>query len=314
MTAGRAWEDPATWSDWIARLAEKLVQRDVQYIGLKQIDRMKLDPDDVGNEELTTTDPRANSTLIAAAAVSAIVAALQEIPTFETGWGVATLRDVAAALSDVDAGARPKIFEPRPDQKAPKIGVGRRLLIASLVLYVELLKASKETEADACAIVATAFTSVGHRGRKGGALSPKTIQEWCLKSGDDVKLRIMIDNGLGNGAQVLDGPLRALRSRNSCDRSRSTRSCSRKSDNPPSNQIRRRAAFGCGRRRIVARRPGRRSSMEPITVTVDGAKKALGIGTTKIYELIGEGKLATIKIGRRTLVKTDSIRQLVEAA
>lgn len=54
--------------------------------------------------------------------------------------------------------------------------------------------------------------------------------------------------------------------------------------------------------------------MEPVTVTVDGAKKALGIGTTKIYELIGEGKLATIKIGRRTLVKTDSIRQLVEAA
>ncbi len=54
--------------------------------------------------------------------------------------------------------------------------------------------------------------------------------------------------------------------------------------------------------------------MEPVTVTVDGAKKALGIGTTKIYELIGEGKLATIKIGRRTLVKTASIRQLVEAA
>ena len=56
------------------------------------------------------------------------------------------------------------------------------------------------------------------------------------------------------------------------------------------------------------------ATMEPVTVTVDGAKKALGIGTTKIYELIGEGKLATIKIGRRTLVKTDSIRQLVEAA
>jgi excisionase family DNA binding protein len=54
--------------------------------------------------------------------------------------------------------------------------------------------------------------------------------------------------------------------------------------------------------------------MEPITVTVDGARKALGIGTTKLYELIADGKLATVKIGRRTLVKTDSIRQLVEAA
>ena len=54
--------------------------------------------------------------------------------------------------------------------------------------------------------------------------------------------------------------------------------------------------------------------MDPITVTVDGAKRALGLGHTKIYELIGEGRLQTIKIGRRTLVKTDSIRALVDEA
>jgi excisionase family DNA binding protein len=54
--------------------------------------------------------------------------------------------------------------------------------------------------------------------------------------------------------------------------------------------------------------------MEPITVTVEGAKKALGLGHTKIYELIGKGQLQTVKIGRRTLVKTDSIRALVDQA
>jgi excisionase family DNA binding protein len=51
--------------------------------------------------------------------------------------------------------------------------------------------------------------------------------------------------------------------------------------------------------------------MEPVTVTVDGARKALGIGTTKIYELIGDGKLDAVKLGRRTLIKTESIRALV---
>ena len=51
--------------------------------------------------------------------------------------------------------------------------------------------------------------------------------------------------------------------------------------------------------------------MEPVTVTVEGAKRALGIGHTTLYKLIGEGKLSTVKIGRRTLVKTDSIRALV---
>jgi excisionase family DNA binding protein len=54
--------------------------------------------------------------------------------------------------------------------------------------------------------------------------------------------------------------------------------------------------------------------MDPVTVTVDGARKALGLGNTKIYELIGNGQLKTVKIGRRTLVKIDSIRALVDAA
>lgn len=54
--------------------------------------------------------------------------------------------------------------------------------------------------------------------------------------------------------------------------------------------------------------------MEPLTVTIQAARTALGLGNTKIYELISSGKLETIKIGRRRLIKTDSIRALVEAA
>jgi excisionase family DNA binding protein len=52
--------------------------------------------------------------------------------------------------------------------------------------------------------------------------------------------------------------------------------------------------------------------MDPLTVTVEGARKALGLGNTKIYELIGAGKLRTVKVGRRMLVRTDSIRELVD--
>lgn len=54
--------------------------------------------------------------------------------------------------------------------------------------------------------------------------------------------------------------------------------------------------------------------MEPVTVTINGAEKALNIGKTKLYELISEGRLKTVKIGRRTLVTTDSIRALVDVA
>ena len=54
--------------------------------------------------------------------------------------------------------------------------------------------------------------------------------------------------------------------------------------------------------------------MDPITTTLDGAKAASGLGKTKIFELIRDGKLETVKVGRRTLVKTASLRRLLEAA
>ncbi|GLK44483.1 MULTISPECIES: helix-turn-helix domain-containing protein [Novosphingobium] len=54
--------------------------------------------------------------------------------------------------------------------------------------------------------------------------------------------------------------------------------------------------------------------MEPLTLTIDDTKKAIGLGRTKIYDLIGQGKLETVKVGRRTLVKTASIRALVDQA
>ena len=51
--------------------------------------------------------------------------------------------------------------------------------------------------------------------------------------------------------------------------------------------------------------------MEPVTISITSAKMALGLGCTTIYRLISEGQLETIKIGRRTLIKTPSIRALV---
>lgn len=53
--------------------------------------------------------------------------------------------------------------------------------------------------------------------------------------------------------------------------------------------------------------------MEPIAVSINDTAKALSLGRTSIYALIREGRLETIKLGRRTLIKAESIRRLVEA-
>ena len=54
--------------------------------------------------------------------------------------------------------------------------------------------------------------------------------------------------------------------------------------------------------------------MEPVSVTIPDASKALGLGKTKIYALVNEGRLDAVKIGRRTLIKTASIRRLIDGA
>jgi excisionase family DNA binding protein len=50
--------------------------------------------------------------------------------------------------------------------------------------------------------------------------------------------------------------------------------------------------------------------MEPICASINETARALGIGRTKVYELINVGQLETVKIGRRTLVRTASIRAI----
>jgi excisionase family DNA binding protein len=52
--------------------------------------------------------------------------------------------------------------------------------------------------------------------------------------------------------------------------------------------------------------------MEIIALSIKDTAKALSLGRTSIYGLIKEGRLETLKLGRRTLIKTDSIRRLMQ--
>lgn len=50
--------------------------------------------------------------------------------------------------------------------------------------------------------------------------------------------------------------------------------------------------------------------MENMLISIRDAAKLLGIGRSKLYDLMADGQLATVQIGRRRLVRTDSVRAL----
>lgn len=48
--------------------------------------------------------------------------------------------------------------------------------------------------------------------------------------------------------------------------------------------------------------------MDTLLCSIPEAAKALGVGRSKLYELVSSGRLETVTIGRRRLVRTASLR------
>ncbi len=53
------------------------------------------------------------------------------------------------------------------------------------------------------------------------------------------------------------------------------------------------------------------SGAEPFTATIKESCRRTGLSRSKLYELMKDGRLTPIKIGRRTLLSTDELRRLV---
>ena len=62
----------------------------------------------------------------------------------------------------------------------------------------------------------------------------------------------------------------------------------------------------------ISSRDERRGStvLRPLTVTLKTTRHLLGIGNTKLYELINEGVIRTIKVGPRRLTIYASLEEL----
>lgn len=51
--------------------------------------------------------------------------------------------------------------------------------------------------------------------------------------------------------------------------------------------------------------------MERLAYSINDTAKVLSLGRTSIYAMIADGRLDAFKLGRRTLIRAESIRRLV---
>jgi len=57
--------------------------------------------------------------------------------------------------------------------------------------------------------------------------------------------------------------------------------------------------------------PVTQSPLEPLAYSIREACRVSSLGRTRLYQLIGEGKLDARKIGKRTLIPAASLRTLI---
>lgn len=53
-------------------------------------------------------------------------------------------------------------------------------------------------------------------------------------------------------------------------------------------------------------------TLEPLAYSIADACRVSSLGRTRLYQLIGEGRLEARKIGKRTLIPAASLRALIE--
>lgn len=54
------------------------------------------------------------------------------------------------------------------------------------------------------------------------------------------------------------------------------------------------------------------NTLEPIAYSIVGACRVSSLGRTRLYQLIGEGRLEVREVGKRTLIPAASLRALIE--
>lgn len=55
------------------------------------------------------------------------------------------------------------------------------------------------------------------------------------------------------------------------------------------------------------------SPQTPLSYSIPDAARAIGVGRSTIYQLLNDGRLQSVHVGKRRLILADSLKALVQA-
>lgn len=131
-------------------------------------------------KEQKDSDLRRNK---AAAMLGAVLAALHELPPFRYGEAHLPLKDLLIFLSDLDRGRSPDWAQPTNVGGTSVVTTGEEELRYWAIAMVHVLWSTGLKQTEAYKLVAKGLTKHGRRGKDGGAVKWRSVQQWCIKMG-----------------------------------------------------------------------------------------------------------------------------------
>jgi hypothetical protein len=173
-TTAPGWPDPSEWSN---KLLEELRLRNAQYVNPSKNLEGYVSDDDDENAHIKRR--------IIAVMLGSVIQSLRELPVVSGEKLTAPLRDLLAALKDLDDGITADFLKPVNLGKGARgQGIKNELFCARICYLMTILeRLGKGTQVERAKFIASNLNAAGFKGtRKRGEVSHQTIIDWDTRA------------------------------------------------------------------------------------------------------------------------------------
>lgn len=167
---------------WAVQLAKELAPLTAHYQTLRSLAEETISDEQA--DEVDPSDARTAATACAALFLNHLTVALKKLPELREVVLDGPLPEFLAGMEDLRNGNVPSLFKPTSSVTG-RLSTKQEMLKLRTAASVFVLRECGVPDAEARRLVAKIFSDAGHKGKKGGPISPSTIFSWCIDCAPD---------------------------------------------------------------------------------------------------------------------------------